>query len=352
MCFEGGSCAPSRQILPTNVKPSHYQVELVPNLADFTFRGIVTVHLSVADTTRTITANANDLVIHNAKANIVHLKSESHQIASSIRLDKGAETVVFEFPHDIPAGATCALTVEFAGNHNDKMAGFYRSGYTDSAGNKRYLVVTQCEATDCRRIFPCWDEPNLKATFDVELVVEQDLVALANMNVTEEKIVTIGGKELKAVKFARTANMSPYLFALAVGDFDYLEAQAKPRKPAGANPITCRTYTLKGQSELGRFALGVSTKVLEFFSEFFGVAYPLPKLDMIAIPDFGAGAMENWGLVTYREVLLLFDESKTSAESKKRIAYVIGHELAHQWFGNLVTMDWYFLFYTGGTNSG
>lgn len=218
------------------------------------------------------------------------------------------------------------------------MAGFYRSGYTNSAGEKRHLVVTQCEATDCRRIFPCWDEPNLKATFDVTLNVSNDLVALSNMNVISESQITVNNKILKSVKFARTPIMSPYLFALAVGDFEYVEDVANPKKPEGSTKIVCRTYTLKGQSDLGKFSVGVATKVLEFFSEFFGVAYPLPKMDMIAIPDFGAGAMENWGLVTYREVLLLFDEMKTSADSKQRIAYVIGHELAHQWFGNLVTM--------------
>jgi aminopeptidase N len=158
----------------------------------------------------------------------------------------------------------------------------------------------------------------------VTLCIDPALVALSNMPVIEETISTINSKPLKTVKFAQTPIMSPYLFAVAVGDFEYVEGISKPKKPEGATAISCRTYTLKGQSHLGKFSVEVATKTLEFFSEFFGVAYPLPKMDMIAIPDFGAGAMENWGLVTYREVLLLYDPLKTSAHSKQRIAYVIG----------------------------
>nr|KAJ3418959.1 Aminopeptidase 2 mitochondrial [Polyrhizophydium stewartii] len=229
------------------------------------------------------------------------------------------------------------------------MAGFYRSSYTDKDGNKKYLVVTQFEATDARRAFPCWDEPNLKATFDVTLVVDPSHTALSNMNETEERLVQVAGKTLKEVKFARTPIMSTYLVAFAVGEFDFVETKAHPKLPADAKPITVRVYMLKGQSEKGRFALDVGAKTLEYFSEFFDIAYPLPKarlslaaaqMDMIAIPDFGAGAMENWGLVTYREVMLLVDEN-TTAGVKQSIAYVVGHELAHQWFGNLVTMDWW-----------
>lgn len=135
--------------------------------------------------------------------------------------------------------------------------------------------------------------------------------------------------------------MSTYLVAFVVGEFDYIETTAKPALPKGAKPITVRVYTNEGESEQGRHALNVCAKTLEFFSEYFDIEYPLPKMDLIAIPDFGAGAMENWGLVSFRTVLLLFDEGNSSAKGKQQIAYVVGHELAHQWFGNLVTMDWW-----------
>ncbi|KAJ3052261.1 Aminopeptidase 2 mitochondrial [Rhizophlyctis rosea] len=221
------------------------------------------------------------------------------------------------------------------------MAGFYRSGYTDQQGNKKFMVTTQFEATDARRALPCWDEPNRKATFDVILNVPKDRVALSNMNVVEEKDVEIDGKSLRAVKFDRTPVMSTYLLAFVVGELDYVETTANPKQPADAKPIKVRVYTQKGQKELGRFALEVCARTLEFFSEYFDIVYPLPKMDLVAIPDFGAGAMENWGLVTYREVYLLYDEKTSSAKGKQRIAYVVGHELAHQWFGNLVTMEWW-----------
>ncbi|KAK9764313.1 hypothetical protein K7432_008285 [Basidiobolus ranarum] len=215
------------------------------------------------------------------------------------------------------------------------MAGFYRSSYNDKDGNKQHMAVTQFEATDARRAFPCWDEPALKATFDITLRVRKDLTALSNMNVISESEVD----GLNEVKFATTPIMSTYLVAFVVGDLEYIEAST-----SGINngePVLCRVYTLKGQSNQGHFALDVATKSLEYFSEAFGSAYPLPKLDLIAIPDFGAGAMENWGLVTFRNVVLLFDEKTSSSRIKLRIANVVAHELAHQWFGNLVTMEWW-----------
>jgi aminopeptidase 2 len=166
------------------------------------------------------------------------------------------------------------------------------------------------------------------------LNVPQDRTALSNMPVVEESIVEIGGQTLKRVVFATTPIVSTYLVALAVGEFDYIEAMANPTSPSTAKPITCRVYTLKGQTDMGKFALETCTKVLEYFSAYFDIEYPLPKMDMIAIPDFGSGAMENWGLVTYRETALLWDPLKSSIAAKERVAYVVSHELAHQWVNN------------------
>ncbi|EGF76262.1 hypothetical protein BATDEDRAFT_28626 [Batrachochytrium dendrobatidis JAM81] len=343
MCNNGplqSGSSTSREVLPTNVKPSHYSLSITPNFESFEFAGHVQISLDVKEETSTIVANANELNIKSASIVVVHVKTETTQTAKAITLDKKKETVTFEFETPLPAGAKVELTVDYTGIHNDQMAGFYRSSYTGKDDVKKHLVVTQFEATDCRRAIPCWDEPNLKATFDVKLIVDPVFCALSNMNQTEERTVQHENKSLKEITFARTPIMSTYLLAMAVGDFEYIETMAQPKMPANAKPITVRVYTLKGQSHLGKFALDVGARTLEYFSEYFDLAYPLPKMDMIAIPDFGAGAMENWGLVTYREVMLLVDEN-TSAPAKQGVAYVVGHELAHQWFGNLVTMDWW-----------
>ncbi|KAJ3274829.1 Aminopeptidase 2 mitochondrial [Terramyces sp. JEL0728] len=348
----GGATGSSteREILPNYVKPTHYNVTIVPGLETLKFTGQVSVSLDVLETTKTIVTNANELEVLSASVVVFRVADggldrvnhwpkdptthRATQDAASITLQKAAETVTLEFKEEIPAGSKIILHMSFVGIHNDQMAGFYRSGYTDQEGNKKWLVVTQFEATDCRRCFPSWDEPNLKATFDITLCVPKDRTALSNMQAISETDVQIGDKTLKSVKFATTPVMSTYLVAMCVGEFDYVEAVANPVKPTNAQSINCRVYTLKGQKEMGKFGLGVATKTLEFFSSYFDVAYPLPKMDMVAIPDFAAGAMENWGLVTYRESALLYDSVKSSAKAKERVAYVVG-------FGNLVTMDWW-----------
>ncbi|KAJ3262646.1 Aminopeptidase 2 mitochondrial [Boothiomyces macroporosus] len=347
----------TRRLLPAYAKPTHYNLTLVPGLDTGKFTGQVSISLTVTETTKKLVANAKDLEVVKASAVVFRVNPgglprvnawpkdpKTHratQPAASITLDKEEETVTFEFEHEIPATSNIILHVEFNGTHFDDMKGFYRSSYLAEDGSKKYLVTTQFEAADARRAFPCWDEPNRKATFDVQLLVPQDLVALSNMNIVEEKDVEFGSKTFRSYKYATTPIMSSYLLAFCVGDFEYIEGVANPKAPADAEPITCRVYTLKGKKEQGRFALGVGIKTLEFFSEYFDIKYPLPKMDQIAIPDFSAGAMENWGLVTYRDVALLVDGDKTSIATRRRVAEVVCHEFAHQWFGNLVTMDWW-----------
>jgi len=193
------------------------------------------------------------------------------------------------------------------------------------------MAVTQHEPTDCRRTMPCFDEPALKATFSVALSVAKEKTALSNMPVAEE---AEGADGLKKVSFQKTPRMSTYLLAMVVGDLAFVEGTS-------ANGVLYRVYTLPHVTAQGEFALEVGMKVLDFFSDYFANAYPLPKMDMVAIPDFSAGAMENWGLVTYRETALLIDKVNSPLVSKQRVAYVVAHELAHQWFGNLVTMEWW-----------
>ncbi|KAH7668119.1 CRE-PAM-1 protein, partial [Aphelenchoides avenae] len=186
-------------------------------------------------------------------------------------------------------------------------------------------------STYARQSFPCWDEPIYKAKFDITLEVPERLTALSNMNIVSE---TPTGKGTKVVKYATTPLMSTYLVAYAVGELDYIETKTK-------DGVLVRVYTVPGKKESGEFGLDAAKKALEYHADWFGIPYPLPKCDLIAIPDFAMGAMENWGLVTYREITLLVDPKQSSTLAKTHVALVVGHELAHFWFGNLTTMKWW-----------
>jgi aminopeptidase N len=199
------------------------------------------------------------------------------------------------------------------------------------------MLSTQFEACDARRAIPCFDEPNRKATFDFEIEVPKGLVALSNMPLKAERP---GNRpELNFISFERTPVMSTYLLAWAVGDFEYVEARTERKYNGKSIPV--RVYTTRGLKEQARFALECAHRIVDYFSGVFGIDYPLPKSDLLAVHEFAMGAMENWGLVTYRTTAVLFDEGKSDARYRNRIAYVVAHELAHQWFGNLVTMDWW-----------
>ncbi|CAG8584761.1 4647_t:CDS:10 [Funneliformis caledonium] len=291
-----------RQVLPTNVRPTHYTLTLTPDLVNFTFIGSEVVNCEAAK------------IGYNAQE----------------------ETVTLTFPQEFPSGTTVSLYIEFTGILNDKMVGFYRSSYKDKSGNTKYMATTQFEATEARRAFPSWDEPAIKATFDITLNVPSDMTTLSNMDVASETQLGDGKKE---VKFNRTPIMSTYLVAFIVGDLGYIEAHTTGDH--NGKPVLMRVYAPKGDEQHGAFALNVATQALEYFAEVFGIPYPLPKCDMVAVPDFEAGAMENWGLITYRTIRILFDPKESDAKFKQRMAYTVSHELAHQWFGNLVTMEWW-----------
>ncbi|MBI2910778.1 MAG: M1 family metallopeptidase [Chloroflexi bacterium] len=313
--------------LPGSVKPARYQLILTPNLEDFTFLGEATIELQVLEPTPRITLNASELDIGEAR---LTLPDGSTLQAESIDLNEEAETATLVFPSTLhPAPSTRALT--FTGQLNDQLRGFYRSQYTAADGQQRFLASTQFEATDARRAFPCWDEPAIKATFQVTLIIPADLAAISNMPVAGE---TPRGDGTKAVRFAESPPMSAYLLALLVGDLTSVEARA----PGGT---LVRVWTTRGKEDQGRFALESAIGLLGYFNEYFGIPYPLPKLDHVAVPDFAAGAMENWGAITYRETALLFDPANSAAYARQRIVEVIAHEMAHMWFGDLVTMEWW-----------
>lgn len=322
-----------RDVLPKNVKPLHYDLTLEPNFETFKYDGHVTIDLDVLEDTKSITLNTVEIEIHETT-----ISTDAATVSSSptVTTDEEAQTTKVEFEQVIPAGSKAKLYHKFTGVLNDKMAGFYRSSYKNEKGEEKWMATTQMEPTDARRAFPCWDEPALKATFTVTLIADHHLTCLSNMDVSGEKDVhsKITGKKRKAVSFNKSPLMSTYLLAFIVGELHYVETNAFR--------VPVRVYSPPNQVlEHGRFAADLGAKTLEFYEKEFASEFPLPKMDMVAIPDFSAGAMENWGLVTYRVVDLLFDEKTASANTKQRVAEVVQHELAHQWFGNLVTMDFW-----------
>ena len=321
----------SNHLLPSSVVPKNYEVQLCPNFNDFTFTGQVSIDINIAEPVREIVLHAADLDIMATDVKVwSQAKLFLDIVPQEVRFDQEAETATFIFAEPLPVG-DALLDIRYSGILNDRNAGFYRSKYTTADGQTKYLATTQFEATDARRALPCWDEPARKATFEVSLVVPSNLVALSNMPVAE---VVPADNNLKVVVFDRSPIMSTYLLAFVVGEFEYVETRTN-------NGTLVRVYALPGRAHQGQFALDVGRRSLELYNEYFDTAYPLPKLDMIAIPDFAAGAMENWGLVTYRENALLIDEANSAVASKQRVAEVVAHELAHQWFGNLVTMQWW-----------
>lgn len=254
-----------------------------------------------------------------------------HSSSPEVSYDEKTQVSKIEFPDAISQGSKAQVEIKFTGQLNDKMAGFYRSTYKKEDGTEGLLATTQMEATDARRAFPCFDEPALKATYTITLVADKKLTCLSNMDVASETEV---GSGKKAVKFNKSPLMSTYLIAFIVGELNYIETNEFR--------IPVRVYAPPGQDiEHGRFSLNLAAKTLAFYEKVFGQEFPLPKMDQVAIPDFAAGAMENWGLITYRVVDLLLDEKSSGAATKERVAEVVQHELAHQWFGNLVTMDWW-----------
>ncbi|KAL7624561.1 hypothetical protein AAE478_006128 [Parahypoxylon ruwenzoriense] len=335
-----------RDVLPSTVTPSHYNLCISSlNFKDWSYQGSVTIDVSVAEPTKEIVINSIELKLLTGKVTVSHTKASQSLETTSFSYDEKKQRATLIFADEIPASQKASLQITFEGILNNDMAGFYRSKYkpvvpaaasVPSDDTFHYMFSTQFEACDARRAFPCFDEPRLKATFDFQIEIPEDQVALSNMPVKESTKTRDG---FVNVSFERTPVMSTYLLAWAVGDFEYVEAYTNRRYNGKQIPV--RVYTTRGLKEQGRFALEHAPKTIDLFSESFGIDYPLPKSDLLAVHEFTHGAMENWGLVTYRTTAVLFDEKTSDARYKNRVAYVVAHELAHQWFGNLVTMDWW-----------
>ncbi len=303
------------------VYPKNYQLEFEPDFKKFVFRGREKVQLVIKKPVSSFVLNAAEIEIKEC-----HLVWKGEAMKATTKIDPKKEELTVRIPKKIVGNAD--LFINFVGILNDKLVGFYRSKY-EYKGKEKLLATTQFEAADARRAFPCWDEPEAKATFDVTLVVDNNLSAISNMPIISKK--KIGKKTI--FQFARSPIMSTYLLYLGVGDFEFLEGRL--------GKTSIRIVTTKGKKMLGKLALEFTKQFLAFYQDYFLIKYPLPKLDMIAIPDFAAGAMENWGAITFRETVLLYDPKTSSTETKQHIAEVISHEIAHQWFGNLVTMKWW-----------
>ncbi|OAY65402.1 Aminopeptidase M1-B [Ananas comosus] len=288
--------------LPRFANPKRYVISLRVDLARCAFSGSATIAVAVASSTRFLVLNAADLAVDPASVRFTTPGSSEELQPSEVIAAEEDEILVVGFDTTLPIGDG-ELRIEFTGTLNDQMRGKYEYN-----GEIRNMAVTQFEAVDARRCFPCWDEPAFKATFKITLEVPSELVALSNMPVAEEKVDGV----VKTLSFEESPIMSTYLVAIVVGLFDYIE----DKLPDGTK---VRVYCQVGKSSQGKFALDVAVKSLQLYENYFAVPYPLPKLDMVAIPDFVGGAMENYGLV----------------------AITVAHELAHQWFGNLVTMEWW-----------
>lgn len=310
--------------LSKEVKPIRYQITIRPQFADFTFTGNEDIRIKINQPVKKLTLHAADLTISKAEWR----KGKVKLVAKKIKFQAKSETVTIEFTEQLLG--TGELYLEFAGIISDQLRGFYRSRYTHQQEQK-YLATTQFEATDARRAFPCFDEPSHKAVFDVRVIVPKHQQVISN---TVEEVVEDHEPGFKIVKFSPTPRMSSYLLAYVIGEFESVETVTE-------RGTLVRVHTTPGKKKLTKFSLEVAKRALEYLESYFDIPYPLPALDLIAIPDFSAGAMENWGAITFRETTLLVDEQHTAFLNKQRVAEVIAHELVHQWFGNLVTMEWW-----------
>jgi puromycin-sensitive aminopeptidase len=321
--------SPSRDVdpyrLPRHVVPTRYDLQLEPDLKTATFAGEETVTLTITQPTAEIVLNAADLDVRTASL----LATDGTSHAPAIDLDNTSERCRLTFAIPISPG-TWTLRLTFSGSLNEKLRGFYRSTYKDKAGTTHSIAATQFEATDARRAFPCWDEPDFKAVFATSLIIEPSLTAVSNTAIATQ--VVENGK--KIVRFSDTIRMSTYLVAFIVGRLESTDPI-----PVGQTPI--RLWAVPGKKHLARFGQEIAAASLSFFERYYDIPYPSGKLDLLAIPDFASGAMENLGAITFRETALLVDQRTATRAELERVADVVAHENAHMWFGDLVTMSWW-----------
>ena len=311
--------------LPRHILPVHYELELEPDLDNASFVGEVRITLDIVSETDTVVLNAAELEIDN-----VWVEQNEAVQASSVDFDEDLERVNFAFPVVLQPGRA-NLRCSFKGILNDKLRGFYRSTWKDESGLEHVIATTQFESTNARRAFPCFDEPDLKASFGVTLRVKDSLMAISCGELVSSLPIEDGKRE---DRFADTMIMSTYLVAFIVGELEATD-------PVDVDGVPLRIVHVPGKANLTDFGLQAGEFSLRWLVNYYGIPYPAGKLDLVAVPDFAFGAMENLGCVTFRETLLLADPERTTQAELTRIVDVIAHEIAHMWFGNLVTMDWW-----------
>jgi puromycin-sensitive aminopeptidase len=312
--------------LARTVVPSAYRIFLTPDLENFTFAGRVEIDVTIDEAVSELTLHALDLELGAATvtADGTSYRSQEH------RLDSTYETATFVFERTLPVGPA-VVEIAFDGTLNDQLVGFYRSKFVDDQGVTHTIATTQFENSDARRAFPCWDEPAFKATYQVNLTIPSHLAAYSNSPVLSD---TDLGNGQRTLNFAPTMKMSTYLVAFVVGPFGETEA-------IDVDGVPLRVIFPLGKGHLAQFATDAGAFALRHFSNYFNIPYPGDKLDMLAIPDFTQGAMENLGCITFRESDLLIDPATASLAEMQRVAEVVHHEMAHMWFGDLVTMEWW-----------
>ncbi|NWW11749.1 AMPN Aminopeptidase, partial [Oreocharis arfaki] len=333
----------NRWRLPTTLQPESYEVSLQPFLTPdannmYIFKGNSSVVFICVEPTDLILIHSNKLNYTMQGSFHATLQAEGGGSAPAISrtwLETATQYLVVQLGTPLQQGQRYRLSSSFTGELADDLAGFYRSEYTDEFGNKQVVATTQMQAADARKAFPCFDEPAMKANFTVTLIHPSNYVAISNMPAKGSSQQIIDGETWNVTEFHTTPRMSTYLLAFIVSQFSYVQSDSE----GTLIRIWGRPEAIaEGQ---GSYALNVTGRILSFFEGHYSTAYPLPKSDQVGLPDFNAGAMENWGLVTYRENSLLFDDAYSSISNKERVVTVIAHELAHQWFGNLVTLRWW-----------
>jgi puromycin-sensitive aminopeptidase len=311
--------------LPRTIEPEIYHIEIEPDIATATFSGTVRIDAIVHDTADQIVLNGAELAISDVEV----LTADGMTVLCSVHFNDELEQVTFQ-PADLLPPGPCTISCRFSGTLNDKLRGFYRSTYTGLDGETQTMATTQFESVDARRCFPCFDEPDRKAVFEVTMIVDPDLDAISNSPIVS--IDKVGDKQ--RIRFAPTMKMSTYLVAFVIGKLEMTEA-------VDVDGVPLRVVCTPGKLPLAEFALEVGAFALRFFTEYFNIPYPGEKVDLVAIPDFAAGAMENLGCITFRDTALLVDTDEAARSELERVADVIAHELAHMWFGDLVTMGWW-----------
>jgi aminopeptidase N len=308
--------------LPKTVVPLHYSLDLKPDLDKLAFTGAEVVDIDVAEPTGRLVLNAVDLAIDKAA-----IDGEAVP-ATALTLDAGAETLTLVLPRPMGAGRH-QLSIAYTGRINRFGRGLFMVDYPTASGRKR-MMSSQLEPADARRIFPSWDEPAFKASISLAVTVAQEFLAVSNMPIAQEESVDLATKR---VTFQPTPRMSSYLFVLAAGELE--------RITANVGGVAVGVVAVHGKGAQGRYALDSAVDLLRYYNDYFGSAYPLPKLDLIAVPGGFGGAMENWGGITFFESRLLFDPAVSAADARRGIFSILAHEMAHQWFGDLVTTAWW-----------